>query len=287
MVNDKQANPPQLHSNLLYIQRYRCQSRLAGEAAYYFTNMLSVESFISNIEAKSLSMEETEFEKNMETARALLSGLSADSNSQSNQTDQHLGRMFRSEVKESKPQALNVSNSKDSALRPKSSERRAKAETPYAKDQLSFSKIPSLSDLENKGAGLLLKEDQVSQVFKEYPYLFANAGDLTVNDVEVLLNNYKQLVFKYVSLSKGLGSAMPSLPSFSSQTQLHQDVETISKQEERRAVDPNDESKFDSDNADVESNRSSLFEVESLESQLLQDEATAVQGVKSEETTQS
>ncbi|PON76632.1 VPS9 domain containing protein [Parasponia andersonii] len=279
------ANPPQLHSNLLYIQRYRCQSRLVGEASYYFTNMLSVESFISNIDAKSLSMEETEFEKNMETARALLSGLSADSNSQSNPTDRRVGHMSRSEAKESKQQALNVGN--DSALRPKSSEMRSIAEAPYVKDQLSFTKIPSLSDLENKGAGLLLKEDQASQVFQEYPYLFANAGDLTISDVEDLLNNYKQLVFKYVSLSKGLGSAIPSLPSFGSLIQVHQDAEAIIKQEERKAVDPNRESKIDTDNADVESNRASLFEVESLESKLLQDEATAIQGVKSEQATQS
>ena len=39
--NIMQANPPQLPSNLLYIQRYRSQSRLVAEAAYFFTNMLS------------------------------------------------------------------------------------------------------------------------------------------------------------------------------------------------------------------------------------------------------
>lgn len=281
-INDIQANPPQLHSNLLYIERYRRQSRLVSEAAYFFTNMQSVESFISNIDAKALSMDEAEFEKNMETARTLLSGLSDYSNSQSNQTDQ---RIPRSEFKEPKQQALNVG--KDSASRLKSSEMKSIAETPYAKDQLSFSKIPSLSDLENKGAGLLLKEDQVSKAFQEYPYLFANAGDLTINDVEDLLNNYKQLVFKYVSLSKGLGSASPAIPLLSSQTLVHQQTETISKQEERKAIDPTNESTIDADGVDVGSNRDSLFEVESLESKLSQDEAVAAQGGKFEETTQS
>ncbi|EXB60485.1 hypothetical protein L484_014940 [Morus notabilis] len=269
------ANPPQLHSNLLYIERYRRQSRLVSEAAYFFTNMQSVESFISNIDAKALSVDEAEFERNMETARTLLSGLSDYSNSQSNQTDQ---RIPRSEFKEPKQQASNVG--KDSALRPKS-----RVETPYAKDQSSFSKIPSLSDLENKGAGLLLKEDQVSKAFQEYPYLFANVGDLTINDVEDLLNNYKQLVFKYVSLSKGLGCASPALPLLSSQTLVHQQTETISKQEERKAIDPTNESMIDADGVDVSSY--SLFEVESLESKLSQDEAVAAQGGKFEETTQS
>ncbi|KAF5192770.1 hypothetical protein FRX31_017643, partial [Thalictrum thalictroides] len=37
--------------------------------------MLSAESFISNIDAKSFSMDETEFEENMDSARTLLSGL--------------------------------------------------------------------------------------------------------------------------------------------------------------------------------------------------------------------
>lgn len=70
------ANPPQLHSNLLYIQRFRRQSRLVGEASYYFTDMLSVEAFISNIDAKSILMQEIEFERNGEFAR--VSGLSVD-----------------------------------------------------------------------------------------------------------------------------------------------------------------------------------------------------------------
>ena len=276
-----QANPPQLHSNLLYIQRYRRESRLVSEAAYFFTNMQSVESFISNIDANALSLDETEFEKNMETARALLSGLSDDSNSQSSQTDQYIPR---SDSKETRQQASNFG--KDSASRPKSSETKSRAETPNVKDQSSFAKIPSLSDLENKGAALLLKEDRASKAFQEYPFLFANAGDLTVSDVEDLLSYYKQIVFKYVSLSKGLGGALPSLPLLSSQTQIHPQVETVSKQEERKAIDPTNESTVDADGTDDSSNRESLFELESLESKLSLGEAVAARDGKSEETMQ-
>ena len=72
----------------------------------------------------------------------------------------------------------------------------------FANESL-ITKVPSLSDLENKGASMILKEDKLNAVFGEFPYLFASVGDLTVGDVEDLLNNYKQLVFKYVSLSKG------------------------------------------------------------------------------------
>lgn len=250
-----QANPPQLHSNLLYIQRYRRQSRLVAEAAYFFTNMLSVESFISNIDAKALSMDETEFEKNMESARAILSGLSTDLNSQPNQSGQP------------------VNINKEPTAPPKSS------------------KVPSLSDLEDKGAALLVNDKQASQVFRQYPYLFAHVGDLTVNDVEDLLNNYKQLVFKYVCLSKGLGDSAPSLnsslPLKSSETQDHQHAETAKQQDHTRAAEPNDEPSKDTDRKDDGSNTDSLFEVESLESKLSEDQTVAPQDSKHEESSQS
>ncbi|CAN1746114.1 Vacuolar protein sorting-associated protein 9A [Linum perenne] len=128
------ANPPQFHSNLLYIQRYRRQSRLVGEASYCFTNMLSAESFISNIDAKSISMEETEYEK-----------------------------------------------------------------------------VPSLPDIENKGAALLLKED----------------------NVEELLNSYKELVFKYVCVCKGLG-----VPSSDNQDpEQRNNVESSTKNREAESTE--------------------------------------------------
>lgn len=184
-----QANPPQLHSNLLYIQRYRRQSRLVAEAAYFFTNMLSAESFIMNIDAKSISMDETEFEKNMESAQALLSGLSADS---SEDIPSQSTTIQRSESIEPNKQENSI---------PK---RRNKSPS------------SSISDLENKGASMIIKEGKAERVFRDFPYLYSQAGDLTVSDVEELLNNYKQLVFKYVCLSKGTGVAAPS-PPFSTQ----------------------------------------------------------------------
>ncbi|XP_004300426.1 PREDICTED: vacuolar protein sorting-associated protein 9A-like [Fragaria vesca subsp. vesca] len=245
------ANPPQLHSNLLYIQRYRRQSRLVAEAAYFFTNMLSVESFISNMDANALSMDETEFEKNMESAQAILSGLSTDLNSQPDQGGQP------------------VNINKEPTAPPKSS------------------KVPSLSDLEDKGAALLVNDKQASQVFRQYPYLFAHVGDLTVNDVEDLLNNYKQLVFKYVCLSKGLGDSAPSLPLKGSETKDHQHVETAKQQDHTSAAEPNDEPSKDTDTKDDGSNTESLFEVESLESQLSQDQPVAPQDSKHEESSQS
>ncbi|KAL8199850.1 hypothetical protein R6Q57_013418 [Mikania cordata] len=144
------ANPPQFHSNLMYIQRYRNKSRLVGETAYVFTNMMSAESFILNIDANSLSMSETEYMKNMESAQMVVSGLSGDNHGenlqdQSSQSDQN-------------GQSQSVSESK----------------------------------------------------LEDFGYLYSKAGDLSVGEVDDLLNGYKQLVFKYVCLAKGTG--VPVVP---------------------------------------------------------------------------
>ncbi|XP_015953107.1 vacuolar protein sorting-associated protein 9A [Arachis duranensis] len=63
------ANPPQLHSNLKFIQLYRWQAKLVSEAAYYFTNLVSAMAFIVDLNATSLSMDEDKFEENMEAAK--------------------------------------------------------------------------------------------------------------------------------------------------------------------------------------------------------------------------
>ncbi|XP_010063331.1 vacuolar protein sorting-associated protein 9A [Eucalyptus grandis] len=260
------ASPPQLHSNLLYIQRYRRQSRLVAEAAYFFTNMLSAESFISNIDAKALSMDETEFSSNMESARALLSGLSADVDGLSSQTDSAGDYMPRAGQMEMK----NQSSNRTPATPPKTSETKLKTKSvPYTSNQASMEKIPSLSDLENKGATMLLKEDQVSKTFQEFPYLFAQAGDLTVNDVEDLLSNYKRIVFKYICLSKGMNVATPQIPS-KLQTGGPNQTETVKKSQ-----DIHSEPQEDMDRTD---DRVSLIEEESLVSKSPLDEPLEPQG---------
>ncbi|KAI3748655.1 hypothetical protein L6452_11900 [Arctium lappa] len=184
------ANPPQLHSNLLYIQRYRRESRLVGEAAYFFTNMLSAEAFITNIDGKALSMDETEFQKNMESAQTLIYGLSGD----------YDGGESIPEPKHDHENSSSVEV-----------ESTTKGEN--AKDQQQVNKIPSISDLENKGASIVMKEEAGIEEFRKFPYLYSRTGDLTVGDVEELLNSYKQLVVKYVSLAKGLGVSAPSIKS--------------------------------------------------------------------------
>ncbi|EPS71524.1 hypothetical protein M569_03234, partial [Genlisea aurea] len=153
------ANPPQLHSNLVYIQRFRRQTRLVSEAAYFFTNMVSAESFITNLDARSLSMDEVEFKKNMESGQALLDNLTTD------------------------PIKLKVVD-----------------------DSSSKKHHPTLASVSEKGARDLLQQDAAAAASSslDFPYLYCEAGDLSVGDVEDLLNRYKQLVLKYACLARGL-----------------------------------------------------------------------------------
>lgn len=224
-----QANPPQLHSNLLYIQRYRSQSRLVSEAAYFFTNMLSAESFIMNIDAKSLSMEDTEFDKNMEFAQALLFGPS-DSDNMPSQSDQSIGR--HQETK-------HLGTTTQTRVPPQTLETKSRNERSHPKDPYALDKVPSISDLENHGANILMKDENAKQVFMDFPYLYAKSGDLTIGDVEELLNNYKQLVFKYVCLSKGIGVPVTP-PSSALQTPSEDHTKTTIEPEDSRTMEPND-----------------------------------------------
>ncbi|KAK7322430.1 hypothetical protein VNO77_25809 [Canavalia gladiata] len=63
------ANPPKLHSNLQFIKLYRRQAKLISEAEYYFTNLVSAKTFIVDLNAKSLSMDEIKFEESMQAAK--------------------------------------------------------------------------------------------------------------------------------------------------------------------------------------------------------------------------
>ncbi|EOY16950.1 Vacuolar sorting protein 9 domain isoform 1 [Theobroma cacao] len=148
------ANPPQLHSNLKFIQLYRRQSKLISEAAYYHTNLVSAKSFIVDLNAKSLSIEETEFEESMQAARLV-------------------NRV---------PQITSPTIDKISTFG-KQTDPGPSTEMHKRKTNINDHHIAILGS-----AG------------SNYPYMEAEAGELTVADVERLLGLYKDVVTKYNSL---------------------------------------------------------------------------------------
>ena len=209
-----QANPPQLHSNLLYIQRYRRQTRLVSEAQYFFTNILSAESFIWNIDGESLSMNELDFQRKMDSARERLLGLSADSENQDSQANP--------DVQDRKSQNLKANRNFDASLSLKDhvqgSGQDMRRDSDVTVSGKHVEQVQSVSDLEKKGAGELRNEDDLNKKIQEYPFLFARAGDLTIADVESLLNSYKQLVLRYVALAQGMGVSPETTLAQSGQT---------------------------------------------------------------------
>lgn len=215
------ANPPQLHSNLLYIQQYRRQSRLVSEAAYFFTNLVSAESFIKNMDAKSLSMDEREFEKNMQTAKLLLNGTTSQVNYPANHSSvEAVQFMSESTIPKMQVHELHQKDGNEELQPPGEyqASRMSEKQPPvsigkmdqsneaYAKDSSEASRM-SVQKLEDKEAAAVLHAAHTGQLIREYPFLYASAGDLRVEDVETLLIAYKELVLKYVSLSKAVESS--------------------------------------------------------------------------------
>lgn len=215
------ANPPQLHSNLLYIQQYRRQSRLVSEAAYFFTNLVSAESFIKNMDAKSLSMDEREFEKSMQTAKLLLNGTTSHVNYPANHSSAEAVQfMSESTIPKMQVHKLHQKEGNEelqplgeyqasimSAKQPPVSiGKMDQSNEAYAKDSSEASRM-SVQKLEEKEAAAVLHTAHSGQLIREYPFLYASAGDLRVEDVETLLIAYKELVLKYVSLSRAVESS--------------------------------------------------------------------------------
>lgn len=245
------ANPPQLHSNLLYIQQYRRQSRLVSEAAYFFTNLVSAESFIKNMDAKSLSMEEGVFEKNMQAAKLLFNGTTNHVDYPANHSaTEAVQFMSESTISKMQVQKLHQKEgneefqplgehqhqaSRTSAKRPPVSTGKDKSNEAYVKDSSEASRM-SVHKLEEKGAAAVLHAAHTGQLIREYPFLYANAGDLRVEDVETLLIAYKELVLTYVSLSNAVesSSSHKSQIAFKGDVQSRQVESDVSKKERDR-----------------------------------------------------
>ena len=166
------ANPPQLLANVEYIQRYRHPSRLVGEAAYFYTNVVSAATFLEHLEASSLTMAPEEFEASLKHAMAAIAH--------------------------------------SSAPPPSSPSSPAPAPAPSppvaASQERNGSESNELSTQDMKRTRLQLGRELESALLRDYTFVFSKAEDLRVGDVEVLLNQYKELVLKYTTLCRSLAN---------------------------------------------------------------------------------
>ncbi|CAI5476409.1 unnamed protein product [Closterium sp. Yama58-4] len=85
------ANPPQLLSSILYIQRYRHSDRLVSEAAYFFTNLASAATFLESLSAAQLSLSDQEFQRLLEAGPS--SGAAGSSSSSNPQREREAERV--------------------------------------------------------------------------------------------------------------------------------------------------------------------------------------------------
>lgn len=164
------ANPPQLHSNLKFIQLFRWQSKLVSEVEYYLTNLLSAESFISNIDASSLSMDEIEFKKNMHSARLA-----------TQVTLSETSCVVESQVCE--PNSILESLG-----------------------ETVITRISRGKETQSEEALGILDDYKLTNAItgNNYPFLDKEAENLSSEDVQKLLGLYKQVVSRYTTLSKAL-----------------------------------------------------------------------------------
>jgi hypothetical protein len=85
-----QANPDHLVSNVQYILRFRNQDKLGGEAGYYISSLMGAVQFIEGLDKTSLTVNDEDFEKNVEAAVSAIAERHAAEEAESSTTPTHL-----------------------------------------------------------------------------------------------------------------------------------------------------------------------------------------------------
>lgn len=66
--------------------------------------------------------------------------------------------------------------------------------------QVAAESWPSVAELEQEGVSQLLESEAAGQLQQQYTFLYAQAPDLRMDDVPVLLRQYKELILKHEAL---------------------------------------------------------------------------------------
>jgi hypothetical protein len=244
------ANPDRLESNLKYIQRFRGESRLVSEAAYFFTNLVSAVRFLARAQAKDFTnLDEETFVRVMSEADALDS-IDLDDDEQEEEAAKVAAEATRAAVMPASSSSLppprsTISVDEMSAALSALDEQHVNTpqsvvggnnvmtpatplphtplpHTPSGGDARASpdgrtSGMPYIpwrttEDVEAEGATALTALDLSGNlVLEDYKFLYAKAEDLTVGDVSRLLHDYKGLALQYESLSRGTAKVLASL----------------------------------------------------------------------------
>lgn len=233
------ANPPDLESNLRYISRFRRESRLASEAAYFYTNLVSATHFLTKCDhAAFTGLDEDVFEAHMAAegidVRAEAAHDAAADADAATDDPPAVGAGARTDA-DKKP----GDGASDATTRPRpppppgSPPRRAheaenarrtvaRLENELADARRRLAEAASapkreplrwrtVEDVEAEGAASVAAEDTAGTLHLPYQFLYARSDDLQVGDVPALLGGYKSLALQYEAMSRGVAVVLASV----------------------------------------------------------------------------
>ena len=233
------ANPPDLESNLRYISRFRRESRLVSEAAYFYTNLVSATHFLTKCDhAAFTGLDEDVFEAHMAAegidVRAEAAHDAAADADAATDDPPAVGAGARTDA-DKKP----GDGASDATTRPRpppppgSPPRRAheaenarrtvaRLENELADARRRLAEAASapkreplrwrtVEDVEAEGAASVAAEDTAGTLHLPYQFLYARSDDLQVGDVPALLGGYKSLALQYEAMSRGVAVVLASV----------------------------------------------------------------------------
>ncbi|EEH55402.1 uncharacterized protein MICPUCDRAFT_34555 [Micromonas pusilla CCMP1545] len=192
------SNPAALESNARFISRFRLESRLASEAAYFFTNLQSATRFLSSCDASAFTgLEKEAFDARDDAKRQqeLWSAMQKDR--------QRLER----ELAEARRDAAAASAAARENAKTSSAPRPPAVPTPTRPTRRPL-RWKTVEDVEAEGAAAVASSDAAGTLRLPYKFLYARADDLQVGDVPGLLHAYKSLALQYEALSRGVGAVL-------------------------------------------------------------------------------
>ena len=228
------ANPPQLESNVQYITRFRAESRLVSEAAYFFTNLISAVQFLGQATAAGFTgIDQEIFDGVMREAGVLEPiDFSSSTSTSSSEDEAEDEADDTKEEPRTPPQTISVEEmsaaldalGKHTSSSGTSSNTKTAAQ-PYTPQPLtpradatptrrSSRRVPwrTTEDIEAEGATALTALDVAGNLsLPEYKFLYAKVEDLTLGDVAALLHDYKGLALQYESLSRGAAKVLAAI----------------------------------------------------------------------------
>ena len=240
------SNPAALESNARFISRFRLESRLASEAAYFFTNLQSATRFLSSCDASAFTgLEKEAFDARVSGATGGGSGGGGGGAGAEGTSEAPLTAGDAREEAATTTEAATATAAEDDAKRQQElwsamqkdrqrlerelaeARRDAAAASAAARENAKTSSAPrppavptptrpnrrplrwkTVEDVEAEGAAAVASSDAAGTLRLPSKFLYARADDVQVGDVPGLLHAYKSLALQYEALSRGVGAVL-------------------------------------------------------------------------------